>query len=364
MSDEKERNYSLDLLRIIAMLFIVCLHYLGVGGSFYNLNSGEAISLNYYLASQLEALATVGVNCFVLISGYFCVSGTFRLKKVGKLYANTIFYTLIAFIVYTAIFGFALSNLIDSFFPLIMSTYWFITVYIVLYILSPYINKLCEALSQKQHLTLLIILFVVFSVWKSLIPIAETIDTRKGYSLTWFIVLYLTGAYIRKYNVMLFKRNWLNLVMYFAISLLIAGIKLSAILLSEKISFLNQGQNLFYHYDSVTILASSVFLFVFFKRLTVKAKVITQTVRFITPSVFSVYLIHENFLWREFLWNDVLKANEFVNSAYYILHFAGCVLAVFIGCILLDQLRKIIFRFIVLMSGKVRNKDNLNGKPE
>lgn len=353
-----ERKYNLDLLRILSMLFIVSLHYLGVGGAFYNITDGntELLTYNYGIASLLEALSIVGVNCFVLISGYFLVNSSFKMKKALHIYLTTLFYSVIFFIAYVIVNGFSLGNMLSSFLPISMSTYWFITVYLVLYILSPFINLLCNNMTQKQHAALLLILVIVFSVWKCVLPFAETLDTRKGYSLTWFIVLYLTGAYISRYGVQLFKRNWLNLVAYFVIAILSTGVKLSTILLSNRFPILEKGQNLFYHYDSITVYLGAVFLFVFFSRLNCEGAFWRKTVGFIAPSVFSVYLIHENFLWREFLWGTLVRANEMTQSPYFILHYFASVIIVFCACILIDQLRKGIFLLVKIIIQRAKMK--------
>lgn len=352
------RKYNLDLLRILAMVFVVCLHYLGVGGGYYNIYTGDLslITSNYVVASVFEAFAIIGVNCFVLISGYFLIASNFKPRKVLDLYLNTIFYAIVFFIINAVVFGFGMYDLLKSVFPILMSTYWFITVYIALYMISPYINKLCENITKQQHLMLIIILVCIFSVWKSILPIATTIDDRKGYSLTWFIVLYLVGAYSRKYNLQLFKRNRNNLLAYILISIASAGAKLLAILASTKIPMLAEGQNLFYHYDSITVFSASVFLFVFFSRLNVNSPKIGKVVRFVTPSVFSVYIMHENFLWRERLWNDFLKASDMKESPWFVLHFFGCVVLVFIVCILVDQVRRGLFKVISTLIRSMRGK--------
>lgn len=355
----KKRKSNLDLLRILSMFFIVSLHYLGVGGSFYNIYDGNTtlIDGNYCLASWLEALSIVGVNCFVLISGYFLINSSFKWKKIGQIYLTTIFYSVILFLIHVIFYGFSLGDAVSSFLPVLMSTYWFITVYLVLYLLSPYINILCNHLSKKQHLTLILILVAIFSVWKCVLPIAETIDNRKGYSLTWFIVLYVCGAYISKYGIQGFKRNIFNLLSYFGISIVMVLIKIAAIVASTKFAILANGQNLFYHYDSITVFAASIFLFIFFSRIECNSAFLGKAVEIIAPSTFSVYLIHENFLWREIFWNQILKANVMTSSPFFILHFLLCVVGVFVVCVLIDQIRKIVFLITANSIKRLKRKE-------
>ena len=71
------------------------------------------------------------------------------------------------------------------------SHYWFITSYIVLYIISPYINKLINSMNKKEFVTIIIILVTVENLAKTFL--AAKIDES---SLVWFVTLYLIGAYI------------------------------------------------------------------------------------------------------------------------------------------------------------------------
>ena len=78
----KERNYALDLLRILSMLMIVFLHSNSHGGMFYSPETG----LDGYVIGSwvVEVLCIVSVNVFVLISGYFLCEQSFRLSRVVR----------------------------------------------------------------------------------------------------------------------------------------------------------------------------------------------------------------------------------------------------------------------------------------
>lgn len=72
MTARKERQINYELLRIIAMLMIVSLHYLSKGGLLGD-PSRAKMSATGYAAWLLEAFCLVAVNVYVLISGYFGV---------------------------------------------------------------------------------------------------------------------------------------------------------------------------------------------------------------------------------------------------------------------------------------------------
>ena len=73
------RQISLEILRILCMLFIIVGH---VGG-----RSGiESFS-------SFATIAPHAVNCFVLISGYFLITSKFKIERVLRVILETIFYT-------------------------------------------------------------------------------------------------------------------------------------------------------------------------------------------------------------------------------------------------------------------------------
>ena len=67
------RNYGIDLLRVIAMLYVVILHSLGAGGVLETAAEG---SITYKTAWAVEIAAFGAVNIFAIISGYVSYSET------------------------------------------------------------------------------------------------------------------------------------------------------------------------------------------------------------------------------------------------------------------------------------------------
>ena len=79
------RNYSLDLLRCIAMIMIVILHYLDKGHILTSLSSEEAFAAKDYVAWFMEALAIVAVNLYMLMSGYLLYKSSFKVSRLISL---------------------------------------------------------------------------------------------------------------------------------------------------------------------------------------------------------------------------------------------------------------------------------------
>ena len=142
------------------------------------------------------------MNCYVLISGYFLVKSKFKWKKVIQLWFETLFYSVFIYIV-IVVLGLKeidIKGIIKSLFPILTKQYWFINIYLVMYILSPFINKLINSLDKKEYQKLIMILLICFSII-SILPDAYTLDTSHGYGIIWFICLYLIAGYIRIYDI-------------------------------------------------------------------------------------------------------------------------------------------------------------------
>lgn len=77
----KEKMVNLELLRCVAMLMVVVLHYLGKGGLLAEL-TGEGLGAVGAAAWLLEAFCIVAVNVYMFISGYFLSMSSFKLSRL------------------------------------------------------------------------------------------------------------------------------------------------------------------------------------------------------------------------------------------------------------------------------------------
>ena len=233
---EQKRETNLDLLRILSMLMILTLHILSKGGL---LNTENTTDIQYYIYWLLECLSIVAVNCYVLISGYFLIKSQFKLKKFLTLWAEVLFYSVLMYII-TIIFEnktFAIKDCLKSFLPVLTKQYWFVNCYLVMYLLSPFINKFINSLDKQEFKKILIILIIIFSVM-TVLPSDMSLDSTGGYGIIWFICLYLTGAYIRLY----FREKEVKNKKYLFIYIFTAIILYIGINLLKYIS-LNKGLN-------------------------------------------------------------------------------------------------------------------------
>ena len=201
---ESKRNYSLDLLKIVSIIFVIVLHYNNgeMRGLLSNIQPGTS---NYFIAHFTEILTIIACNLFVLISGYFlCQSNKVKIRKIVDIINVLIFYGIVIYIVsiLTGLTVFGKESL--KLMILTIDNRWFVNIYVLLYILHPYINKVISNTNKKQHTILILICVFFFSIWSSIIKPhgiinLNTFVSDSGYGITNFIMLYFIGAYIRLY---------------------------------------------------------------------------------------------------------------------------------------------------------------------
>lgn len=99
----------------------------------------------------------------------------------------------------------------------------------MLYLISPFLNKLINALDREEYKKLLIIILIPFCLL-SILPTEMSLDKTGGYGIIWFVCLYFVAAYIRNYKTKFTKtRNYFLLYIAFSIAILIAVMSIQQI---------------------------------------------------------------------------------------------------------------------------------------
>ena len=80
-SEIKERNYGIDLLRIVTMFMIVNLHVFWYGGILKSENL-YFLSAKYNIVWILEIICYVAVNCYALISGFVGIESRYKYSNI------------------------------------------------------------------------------------------------------------------------------------------------------------------------------------------------------------------------------------------------------------------------------------------
>jgi surface polysaccharide O-acyltransferase-like enzyme len=181
------------------MLLIVFLHSIDHSGVLEHAeNCGTAM---YFYVRFTYALCQVCVNIYIMLSGYFMVTSKFRLQKLVTLWMEAAFYSFVLKLLFmvTGQDAFSITSLVSCFFPILTGRYWFLTIYVGMYLVSPFLNTLIRAMDKRKHALLNVVLFAIMSVWVSLHPSVAGMNSGGGWGLAWFVTLYITASWLRLY---------------------------------------------------------------------------------------------------------------------------------------------------------------------
>lgn len=189
----------MELLRIIAIWMITVHHFLVNTGMHYSCVVGRAPLIEgFEVATYLNGLMYIGVNCFILISGYYGIR--FKWRGLLNLWLICAFYAICSPIIVYYLYGtpFDVKQTIhDAVFCFTYTGNWFVICYVYLYFLAPLLNLAREAMNKRQYLSvlgLMTVLTLYFGFYRH-----EMHWNEDGYAVANFIYLYLIGGFIRKY---------------------------------------------------------------------------------------------------------------------------------------------------------------------
>lgn len=310
------------------MLLIVAHHYVVNSG----LMDADGPILMSPMSSQslflllFGAWGKTGINCFVLITGYFMCKSRITAKKFAKLVGEWLLYRYLIYIIFilSDYQSFSLKEFVKTIVPITQATQNFTSCFVLFWLFIPFLNILIAHMKERQHFYLLVLTGFTY-------VFLGTFHRVTMNYVSWFMVLYLIASFIRIY-----PKKWMS-------NKMICGIMLCfSILLScaSVIICAKTGHSPYWFVtDSNTILALMVgiFSFLLFKNIKIQPNRIINTV---AASTFGVLLIHAHSdTMRQWLWKDVLDNVGHYGDRLMPLYAICCVLGIFIVCVLIDIIR-------------------------
>lgn len=312
------------------MIAIVAHHYV-VNSGVLQVMESEPLTLKSAFFYLFGMWGKIGINCFVLITGYFMCRQDITLRKFLKLLFQVMFYniTVNAVFVVCGYVPFNKGVLYDMLWPIKSVGDGFVSCFLVFYLCIPFLNVLVRNIDKRQHQLLLALCLFVYTVLGTTTKVPVTINY-----VTWFGILYFISSYIRFYGIC-FGRvkigwGWMSVS---SVAVSAASVLLIAAMTETP------GREFILVADSNHIMAvvTSVCLFMFFKDLPMKNSKFINTV---ASTTFGVLLIHANSnTMRHWLWRDTLDNVGFFSTDNAVLHAIVSVATVFVVCSFIDYLR-------------------------
>lgn len=342
----RERNYGIDMLRLILMFMVCVLHTLGKGGV---LNACISGSMNYNVFWILEILSYCAVDSFAIISGYMAKDKPQKYEKIVNMWFEAFFYSFILTVVLMVAKvgkGIGKFALIKLAFPITFSSFWYFTAYFILFLAMPILNKFLFSIDEVAAKKVFVFLVFIFTIVNFF---ANPFGLNYGYSAMWIIVLYCIGVLARR--IKLFeKRSSVVLVVLYILPCILTFIL-----------FLLTAKQKFVLYTSPLVFLSALALVVLFSRIKLKGKIISK----LSPLAFGIYLFQQN----PIIWNNIIKDRftfvinkPIVIGVLYVLLLA---LAIFVSGLIIEFIRNKIVNLIripILSQKIVRLSDKATTK--
>ena len=276
------RSSNIELFRILSMLMIVAHHYVVNSGLMNCIDAQSTLRFQDYFLLLFGWGGKTGINCFVLITGYFMCTSHITKKKLFKLLGEVYFYAVALWgIFFTAGYeAFSIKGFLKMLFPFYDVADNFTACFLLFYLLIPFLNKLIHALSEKEHLQLLLWCLGVYVLLPSFVKAMLSRMVGKGVGICYFFVA---------------------------------------------------------DSNKVLALVTSVGAFLFFKNLKIGY---SKAINTIAASTFGVLQIHANSdTMRRWLWVDVCNNVGAYQGGNVIIHAIVSVVAIYTVCTIIDMVR-------------------------
>lgn len=341
-----QRSSNLELLRIVCMFLVLLIHYVPSRLT----PTPETVNTHFWdvcLNLELRSLSFVCVNCFILISGYFGIR--FKWKSLASLLFQVLFYAIVAWIIgYVAQnYGFGDKSTLFLYGDHIKKAFvvrWFIGAYLLLYLLSPVINRFIENSSNIELGRYIIVFYIISTIYGYILKFN---DYNEGMSVLALIGLYLIGAYLKRN-----QDRWFNLpaIWDLAIYIILGLILVVVSLIGLKVGITKS----VYGYLNPIVIIQTIYLFLFFSKLKIGQ---VRWVNIAAASAFSVYCLHTH-IYVSPLYNNICKLIGQYSSVSLLIAF-GFFASIYVFCMLVDPLRNLLFKGITKVVELIKPKKEM-----
>lgn len=319
------------------MLLIVAHHYVVNSG----LMHGGPLETDYWSARSIffwifGMWGKTGINCFVLITGYFMCQSQITLRKFLKLVLEVVFYSLVLYGLFLA-FGYegaSLKGWLLHLLPVKSVADGFTSCFLLFWLAIPFLNVLVHHMTRRQHLGLIALMLFTYTFMRYV----PQCTLRMNY-VSWFTTLYFIASYLRLYPQHVPRSTsarvwgWLTV----AAVVLAVGSVLTTLYIAQTWSHHPFPYWLVSDSNAILALIVGVTSFMFFKNIQIPHSRLINT---IGATTFGVFLIHANSdLMRQWLWHDIVDCVGHYSSTHYYIYAPLAVLSVFAACSLIDYVR-------------------------
>lgn len=338
------RDANMDLLRLSAIFMIVVFHCSIKSG--FDFPAG--FSANWLIVKCFWMLGELGVNLFMLASGFYQVRGRFRWKKAARLLVQAQFYTWGAVWLGLRLGFYELPgwrSVLYACFPVtLLDRYWFLTAYLIVYLLSPFLNLLIGAMDRAAHRRLLAVVLTLFCLIPTVLGVLiDTTESLLYYNrMIWLAVMYILGAYLRLYESGENRRKYAAMTLG-SIAVIVASILVIGRFAPFFAALGTTEPAYFWRPNTVPMVCLSLGVFGLFRGARVPDH---PALGVLASTTLGIYLFHDGIL-APWLWRTVFRCAAYQDSIYLIPRILASALAVTAAGAAIDLARQALERRIL-----------------
>ena len=341
----RKRNLGIDLLRIIAMFFIINHHIIYHGGPLFGT---KILTFENNLLLFFNTILCSGVNMFGMISG-FVGFHSHKYSNLIYLFFQTFLYNCCIRFYFKKKKPDVSQDISNFIYPVFRSGYWYFNAYFSLYFFLPLINSGIKAMNKREMEIFVLSIFLLFSCFNQVKHYSTKLNLdffkfNNGFTYMWLIILYCYGSFFGR-----FKHNThnykflLNILIYIGISCFVAFLRNIIIIYKLKNNINVDKMRVEYTCPSSVII--SICFIIIFSQINIKSKLLQKLISFFSPLTYGIYLIHNHAL----VLGYIIK-NRYLWLLKYNIHKLNLTVfiessKIFIICIFIDYLRFISFKF-------------------
>ena len=262
---------TIDIIRIFAFVFIVFLHTL-------NRQFGVDVWMGGY------AIISIGVNLFIMISGYLLLDKT---EEAIVFFKKRILNILPLFLVFNIIyiyFGKIPIMPILKGKAISASHFWYIYMILGLYLLTPWLQKVLKY-AEKETLFVVFLWFLcnILNPYLRYFNLAEI--PFSNFPLTGFIGYYILGYFVKKYDNKVKRTSFILIIVIYALGFLLS-------FLSTKYVLAVTGKRVsdFFDKNSLGTFIMTLSFFVFWCKFNFSKR--DRIIKIVADSTYFAFLVH------------------------------------------------------------------------
>lgn len=341
---QRMRNPNLDLIRCVAVLSVVSVHFF-LNTGFY---STPVIGERMYIMVGMVSLFLICVPLFVLLTGFLMCK-----KELSHGYYKGIIYTISIYVLSSAFCilykyvvmkqEISVTYCVREILNFTGAPYaWYIEMYIGLYLLIPFLNILYNSMETNKNKQILIVTFYCLITLPTIFNAFDIKIIPSWWANMWPLLYYFIGCYLNESKDLVKKySNFKILVMLFGILLVSIGVN---ILKSNGKTFVWGSHNEWYSWGP---LGCSVLIFILIMKIDLSGipKWLNMVAQKISKLALGIYL-------NSWIMDQIIYAQlntRITNMTDRLNYFPLVVFCVFFGSLCTAFLVDIIYKFFLFV---------------